>query len=173
MGVCVSKKRRFIFFFFVTFRFWFVEVPAVWLECCVNRFVYCVLPVFVLAGWGWSEYSRVWFSGELQSFSCLAQWILSNARIITEVLWMNFSYHERVTWSTISHYMPFGCVQLHRLFEPNYLQWEWIKTILAITGYLCHVSGKYFNRKRFLFWAFIPRLLFWTRFVTMRFHVQK
>lgn len=79
------------------------------------------LPVFVLARWSWPEYGRIWFSGKLQSFSSLSQWILSNARIITEILWVNFSNHKCMAWPFFAHNMPFSGVQLHSLFKPNNL----------------------------------------------------
>lgn len=81
----------------------------------------CILPVLILARWCWPEHGRIWFSGELQSFPSLSKWILSDTRIITEILWMNFSNHERMTWPFFTHYMAFGCVQLHSLFKPNNL----------------------------------------------------
>lgn len=80
-----------------------------------------ILPVLVLACWCWSKYGRIWFSSELQSFSRFSKWILSNTRIITKILWMNFTNHKCMTWPFFAHYMPFGCVQLHRLFKPNNL----------------------------------------------------
>lgn len=80
------------------------------------------LPVFVLAGWSWPEYGRIWFSGKLQCFSRLAQRILSNAWIVSKVLWVNFSNHKCMAWSFFAHNMTFSGVQLHGLFKPNNLE---------------------------------------------------
>lgn len=80
-----------------------------------------ILPVLVLARCCWPEHGRVWFSGELQSFSSLSKWIFGDTRIITKILWMNFSNHECMTWSFFAHNVTLSCIQLHGLFKPNNL----------------------------------------------------
>lgn len=83
---------------------------------------YRFLPVLVLTCWWWPEHGCVWFSGKLQSFPSLPKLILSDTRVITEILWMNFSNHECMAWPFFAHYMSFGCIQLHGLFKPNNLK---------------------------------------------------
>lgn len=88
------------------------------------------LPVLILAGRCRPENGRIRFSGELQSFSSLSEWIFSDTWVITEVLWMNFPNHKCMTWPFLAHNMSFSCIQLHGLFKPNNLKAENKNTLM-------------------------------------------
>lgn len=119
MCVCVCA-RMCVFIFQICLLIKWLDV-----ECGLD-----FLPVLILAGRCRPENGRIRFSGELQSFSSLSEWIFSDTWVITEVLWMNFPNHKCMTWPFLAHNMSFSCIQLHGLFKPNNLKAENKNTLM-------------------------------------------
>lgn len=88
---------------------------------------FILLPVFILTNWSWPKYCCVGFAWKRQVLFTFAQLILRITAIISKVLRMNLTNNERVTWSTIFHYVTFGRVELHCVFEPYDLKMETVE----------------------------------------------
>jgi hypothetical protein len=90
-------------------------------------------PVLVLAHRSWSENCRVGLAWQHQVLFALAELILRIAAVVAEVLLMNLSDDERVSWASVLHDVALGRVELHCLFKPNDLGERKMTTLILLS----------------------------------------